>query len=134
MDAELRERLIVAANDLDPEAVYYLDTVQPRVIRVRDGRTDWPQLTPEAVEDDEARFLDAPIVITSGEFVWMSDFAAEHPEKRVKGFLDGRKGAGPRFLKRLAKNAPEVFAEWEQFRSERVIELVDDWILRLERA
>jgi len=112
----------------EPLVGVYLETERLLVVKVKDGRCVPDEFDAETVERDEARFAEIPVVTTSDEYLWMRDFVDERGEKRIAALLDGRAGANARFLKRLGKQAPDVLAEWESFRTRCIHELVDDWL------
>ena len=122
---ELLRRAVEAG---DPGVDVYLDLHTLHVVTVRDGRCEPEDLDAGAVEEDEERFAEIPVVTTTAEFLWMQDFVEDHDERRVTSCLDSRKGANERFLKRLSKQAPDVLPAWGAFRTARVLELVDDWL------
>lgn len=119
-------RAAVAAGDKSVDV--YLDCERLVVVRVRDGVCDPDDLDADTVEEDEERFAEIPVVTEIDEFLLMQDFVEERDEKRVTALLDARQGANARFLKRLAKQAPDALADWEAFRAAHIHRLVDDWL------
>ena len=122
-------RAAVAAGD--PAVDVYLDVAERRVVRVKDGVCDPEDLDADAVERDEARYAEIPVVTTTDEYLWMQDFAEDYGDRRVASFLDGRKGANARFLKRLVKQTPDAMAAWETYRAGRIEALVEEWLEEL---
>lgn len=116
----------VAAGD--PSVDVYLDVERLVVVKVRDGVCDPDDLVAEEVEADEERFAEIPVVTEIDEYLLMQEFVEERDEKRVTALLDGRAGANARFLKRLAKQAPDALADWEAVRRTHVTELVAEWL------
>ncbi len=115
----------------DPTVDVYLDCETLHVVKVRDGRCSPGDLIAGDVENDEERFAEIPVVTTTEEFLWMQEFVEAYGNKRVAHFLDGRKGANQRFLKRLVKQTPDALAAWQAFRTARVDELCAEWLAEL---
>jgi len=125
------EVLLKAVTTGDKTLDVYLDTERLVVVKVRDGQCVPAEFVADEVENDEERFAEIPVVTTIDEFLFMQDFVEEHDDRRVTGFLDSRAGANARFLKQLAKQAPEGLAAWEAYRTRRIGELVDEWFAEL---
>ncbi len=128
---ELRTALCAAVAEGDARTAVYVDRATGELVRVRDGACLTEGLTAARVEDDEARFAEAPVVTVTDEFLWMEEFVAELGEPAVAALLDGRKGAAERFAARLAKEAPAADAAWQRFRAARIDELVTAFLAAL---
>jgi hypothetical protein len=111
----------------DPEAAWFLDRAEPRVVRVSHGATNIPDLTAQGVEDDEERYAELPVLTDSELHEWMEDFVAESPDPKVAQLLDERLGANKRFIARLAETHPDAFAQWKAFHAARVASALAAW-------
>lgn len=124
LDQALRD----AVEDDDPLTNYYVDRRTGRVVTVRDGYVDEPGLEADEIEDDERRFVEAPLLLPSTEHLWRMDFVDEIGERRVSRALDHKQGAAQRFVQRLAKLDPDLVGRWRKYRRERITELVADFM------
>ena len=122
-------RAAVAAGDRTVDV--YLDCERLIVVKVKDGVCRPADLEASDVDEDEERFAEIPVVTRIDEYLLMHEFVEERDEKRVTALLDTRAGANERFLKQLAKQAPEALADWEAFLAAHIDEVVADWLEEL---
>ena len=111
----------------DPEAAWYLDLVEPRVVRVSHGTTNIPDLLAEDVEEHEERYVEVPAV-TDGELhLWIEEFVEEHADPKVAALLDEKLGANARFLAKLAAADAAALGAWKRFHAARVDAAIAAW-------
>ncbi len=123
VDALLRE----AFTAEDPEAAWYLDLAEPRVVRVSHGTTSIPDLLAEDVEEHEERYVEVPAVTDSELHLWIEDFVEERADPKVTALLDEKQGANARFLKKLAAADAAAFDAWKRFHAGRVSAAIVAW-------
>jgi hypothetical protein len=82
-EPDLETQLREAFTADDPEAAWYLDLEEDRVVRVCRGATNIPDLPARDVEDDEERYAEIPAVTESELHLWMEEFAEDHPDPTV---------------------------------------------------
>jgi len=111
----------------DPEAAWYLDLVEPRVVRVSHGTTSIPDLSAEDVEEHEERYVEVPAITDSELHFWIEDFVEERADPKVTALLDEKQGANARFLKKLAAADEAAFAAWKAFHASRVGAAITAW-------
>ena len=111
----------------DPEAAWYLDRGEARVVRVSHGETNIPDLPAEEVEEDDGRYVEIPAVTQSQLHDWIEEFVEERGDPKVAAFLDERLGANERFLARLAKGDAAGFAAWKEFHGHRIEAALAAW-------
>lgn len=126
-EPDLETQLREAFTADDPEAAWYLDLEEDRVVRVCRGATNIPDLPARDVEDDEERYAEIPAVTESELHLWMEEFAEDHPDPKVAELLDEKQGANGRFLSKLEKRLPEAFAQWKAYRAARTQTALDTW-------
>ncbi len=127
-------RVCEAFDAVDPETGWYLDTVTPRVVVVRNGVTDVPGLEAAEVELDDDRFAAIPAVLPHDAFGWMLDFVEERDDPAVAELLDARAGAHERFPAALSEADPEAATAWRAYRAVRLSEHVAAWIAEVSVA
>ena len=123
VDALLRE----AFTADDPEAAWYLDKDEPRVVRISHGTTSIPDLLAEDVEEHEERYVEVPAVTDSQLHLWIEDFVEERADAKVTALLDEKHGANARFLKKLAAADAAAFDAWKKFHRARVDAAIVAW-------
>ena len=126
-EPDLETQLRDAFTAADPEAAWYFDRAEERVIRVSHGATNDPDLPAGEVEDDEDRYVEIPAVLESDVHTWMEEFVEAHPDPKVATLLDERQGANARFLKKLEAASPEAFAAWKTYHAARIDEALAMW-------
>lgn len=126
-EPDLQTQLREAFTAADPEAAWYLDRDEDRVVRVSHGTTNIPDLPAEDVEDAEDRYAEIPALTESDVHLWMEQFVEAHADPKVATFLDERQGANERFLAKLAAANPAAFAEWKAFHVARLDETIAAW-------
>ena len=131
LDSQAAGLLRAAVAEGDKTVDVYLDLERLIVVKVKDGRCHPDDLDAGAVEEDEVRFAEIPVITEIDEHLLMQDFVDERDEKRVTACLDDRVGANARFLKRLGKQAPDALADWEAYRAAHVERLVAEWLAEL---
>ena len=126
-EPELETQLREAFTADDPEAAWYLDLGEPRVVRVSHGTTSIPDLSAEEVEEHEERYVEVPAV-TDGELhQWIEDFVEERADPRVTSLLDEKHGANARFLAKLAAADAAAFDAWKRLHAARVDAAIAAW-------
>jgi hypothetical protein len=123
LETQLREAFVAD----DPEAAWYLDRAEERVVRVSRGATNIPDLAAADVEDDEERYAEIPALTESDVHLWMEEFVEEHADPKISALLDERQGANARFLAKLAAVDPAAFARWKVFHAGRVAAAIEEW-------
>ena len=123
LPTQLREAFTAA----DPEAAWYFDRAQERVVRISHGVTNIPDLPAGDVEDNEHRYVEIPAVLESDVHTWMEEFVEAHPDPNVATLLDERQGANARFLKKLEAANPEALAAWKTYHAARIDESLAMW-------
>lgn len=126
-EPDLPTQLREAFTATDPEAAWYFDRDEERVVRVSHGTTSIPDLPAEDVEEDELRYAEIPAITESEVHLWMEEFVEGHPDPKVAALLDERQGANARFLAKLAAADPAAFEQWKTFHAARVDETVAAW-------
>jgi hypothetical protein len=126
-EPDLATQLREAFTAADPEAAWYLDRDEDRVVRVSHGTTNIPDLPASDVEDDEDRYAEIPALTESDVHLWMEQFVEAHPDPKVATLLDERQGANERFLAKLAAANPAASAEWKAFHTARLDETIAAW-------
>lgn len=112
----------------DAETAWFLDRGLGRVVTVTGGACSDPDLRPEQVEDDEARFAEIPAVTRGDEHDWLEDFVEAQDNPRLARMLDDRQGAVERFVKRLTPHHTDALAAWHAFRAARLRETAAAWL------
>lgn len=126
-EPDLETQLREAFTADDPEAAWYLDRAEERVVRVAHGVTSIPDLSASDVEEDDARYVEIPVVTESDVHLWMEEFVDLQPDPAIAPLLDEKQGANRRFLDRLAASHPDVLKAWRSFESARVEEALAAW-------
>jgi hypothetical protein len=130
-EQDVRAALAEALQAADPEAAWYFDRVARRVVTVRAGETDVPELDAEDVEEDEERYVAVPALTEAELHAWMVEFVLGR-EPELDGLLDARKGANRRFLAALGARHPQALADWRAHLEVRVLACVDAWLRDVE--
>lgn len=125
---DLRTALAEAFESSDSEAAWYYDRLRRRVVSVRHGETNFPELDASEVEEDEERFVDVPVVFESDVHAWIEEFVEEAADPAVAACFDARQGATARFPEALGRRAPEALPRWNTRRRGRVLERVDAFL------
>ena len=128
LPADVRKALASAFQTGDAETAWYLDLVLPRVVHVRRGATNIPDLSASEVEDNELRYVEIPAITESEVHLWMEDFVEEQGDPEVADMLDEKLGANERFVESLGRSAPTALAAWTAYRARRVAAVVDAWL------
>jgi hypothetical protein len=111
----------------DPEAAWYLDLGEPRVVRVSHGTTSIPDLSAEDVEEHEERYVEVPAITDSELHLWIEEFVEERADPKVAALLDEKHGANARFLAKLAAADAAAFAAWKAFHAARLGAAIAAW-------
>ena len=123
LETELREAFVAD----DPEAAWYFDRAEERVVRVAHGETDIPELPAEEVEEDDERYVEIPAVTDSELHDWIEEFVDEQSDPAIAALLDERQDANARFLQRLAATNAAAFVQWKAFHERHVDEAIAGW-------
>ena len=126
-EPDLETQLREAFTAEDPEAAWYLDLGEPRVVRVSHGTTNIPDLSAQDVEEHEERYVEVPAVTESELHEWIEDFVEEHADANVAALLDEKHGANARFLRKLAAADSSAFEAWKRFHAARVDAAIAAW-------
>ena len=126
-EKDLETQLFEAWVADDPEAAWYFDRDDQKVVRVHLGVTSDPDLTAEEVEGDDVRFVEIPAVTESELHDWIEEFIAEHADEKVAALLDERHGANERFVSRLSTADPASLAAWRAFHAAHVAAAIAAW-------
>jgi uncharacterized protein UPF0158 len=126
-EPDLETLLREAFTAEDPEAAWYLDLGEPRVVRVSHGTTSIPDLSAEEVEEHGERYVEVPAVTESELHLWIEDFVEERADPKVAALLDEKHGANARFLAKLAKADAAAFDAWKRFHGARVDAAIAAW-------
>lgn len=126
-EPDFETQLRAAFTAQDPEAAWYLDRGEERVVRVSHGETSVPDLPADEVEEDDERFVEIPAVTESELHDWIEEFVEERADPKVAALLDERIGANERFLARLAKADAAAFAAWKEFHGRHIEAALAAW-------